>query len=140
MLGLDGAAGGRTYLVIKDLHTWAQPEVLYHVYLTPPAGRPGPGSHVGFIHFFDAEFHDHGHGAMGTALGENLYSFDVTALLEGLARAGVVARESLQVAFVPGGRPTPGGRPLVGSIELFDDRRRQRCEAQQIFGKRQHAG
>jgi hypothetical protein len=121
VLGLDAARPEqRTYLKLKNLHTWSQPEVLYHVYLGPPrGGRVEADSYVGFINFFDAEFHDHGHGAMGTALGENLYSFDVTGLLRKLARRGdPSARESLLVTFVPGGRPSPGGKPMVGTIEL----------------------
>lgn len=119
VLGLDPAQPGkRTYLVLKGLHTWKQPDVLYHVYLLPHAGaRPEAGSYVGNINFFDAEFHDHGNGALDTALGENFYSFDVTAVLQGLARKGLTP-QSLLVSFVPGGRPSAGAEPLVGSIEL----------------------
>jgi len=121
VLGLDARRPAqRTYLVLKDLHTWAQPEVLYHVYVSPTAGgRLDGDSHVGYINFFDAEFHDHGHGAMGTALAQNLYSFDVTDVLKRIARSGNPnGRQALNVTFVPGGAPTPGGRPLVGSVEL----------------------
>ncbi|MFL6592122.1 MAG: tyrosinase family protein [Luteimonas sp.] len=121
VLGLDAARPAqRTFLKLKDLHTWAQPEVLYHVYLGPAhGGRIDDDSYVGFINFFDAEFHDHGHGAMGTALSENLYSFEVTSLLQKLARKGAAgARESLLVTFVPGGSPSTAGKPMVGSIEL----------------------
>jgi len=121
VLGLDAARPAqRTFLKLKDLHTWAQPEVLYHVYLGPAhGGRIDNDSHVGFINFFDAEFHDHGHGAMGTALGANLYSFDVTDVLKKIARSGNPnGRQALLVTFVPGGTPTPGGKPLVGTIEL----------------------
>ncbi|MGN6512097.1 MAG: tyrosinase family protein [Lysobacteraceae bacterium] len=121
VLGLDPNGARRTWLVLRDLHTWAQPEVLYHVYLTAPSGdRIDPDSYVGFIHFFDAEFHDHGHGAMGTALAQNYYSFDVTDLLARLARTGnASARHALAVTIVPGGKPTPGGKPLVNTIELI---------------------
>ena len=42
----------------------------------------------GNINFFDAEFHDHGGGAMDEALGENFYSFDVTPILHRMAGAG----------------------------------------------------
>jgi hypothetical protein len=56
---------------------------------------------------------------MGTALAQNYYSFDVTALLRDIARSGnPSARNALAVTIVPGGRPTPGGKPLVGAIEL----------------------
>ncbi|HEY1142120.1 MAG TPA: tyrosinase family protein [Lysobacter sp.] len=122
VLGLDPAVGGkRLYLVLKNLHVWKQPEVLYHVYLRPGrgAGAPAASGYVGTINFFDAEFHDHGHGAMGDALGENFYSFDVTDVLKKLARSGTQdARKSLQVIFVPGGKPTAGAEPLVATIEL----------------------
>jgi len=118
---LDTTRQRRTYLVVKDLHAWAQPEVLYHLYLTPSRATGGLGQnmYVGNINFFDAEFHDHGHGKAGDALGENFYSFDVTDLLRRILDGGTVkARESLAVTFVPGGRPNQNARPLVGSIEL----------------------
>jgi tyrosinase len=119
VLGLDQSSDKRTYLVLKDLHTWKQPEVLYHVYLGPAHGGASRSNYVGNINFFDAEFHDHGHGAMGAAIGENFYSFDVTDLLKKIARSGAAdVRNSLMVSFVPGGIPTPGGKPLVSTIEL----------------------
>ena len=118
----DTADGKRTYLVLKNLHTWKQPEVLYHVYLVPGRGSHalGKASYVDAINFFDAEFHDHGHGDKADVLNENFYSFDVTEILRRVVRAGnkADARESLSVVFVPGGRPTAGSEPLVGTIEL----------------------
>lgn len=111
----------RTYLVIKDLHTWAQPEVLYHLYLTRSQdSRLTPKEYVGNINFFDAEFHDHGRGELSDALGENFYSFDVTDLLRSMVSSGRArAGDTLAVTFVPGGAPTPGANPLVGTIEMF---------------------
>jgi hypothetical protein len=118
----DTADGKRTYLVLKNLHTWKQPEVLFHVYLTPGRGTHGLGraDYVGAINFFDAEFHDHGHGAMGDVLGENFFSFDVTEILSRIGHSGLKAdaRDSLYVTFVPGGQPTAGANPLVANIEL----------------------
>jgi len=122
MLGLDAShPERRAYLVLKDLHTWVQPEVLFHLYLGPGNSSAAPGSHnyVGSINFFDAEFHDHGGGAMDEALGENFYSFDVTPLLRHLANAGAHSSNSLRLTLVPGGRPSQGASPLVASIELF---------------------
>jgi tyrosinase len=122
VLGLDPMAGSKkTYLVVKDLHTWKQPEVLYDVYLQPAHGGTGlnRSNLVGDINFFDAEFHDHGHGAMAEALGENFYSFDVTPLLREIARNRAQdARNGLVVSFVPAGRPTVGANPLVATVEL----------------------
>lgn len=120
-LALDSTRRRRTYLVVKDLHTWAQPEVLYHLYLTRSEDtRLMPKTYVGNINFFDAEFHDHGHGALSDALGENFYSFDVTELLRSMVSSGgAKAGDTLAVTFVPGGTPTPGANPLVGSIEMF---------------------
>lgn len=116
---LDPTRQRRTYLVVKDLHTWKQPEVLFHLYLAPRGGGLNPATYVGNINFFDAEFHDHGNGAMGDALGENFYSFDVTSLLQRLeSRRGSGPAMPLDITFVPGGRPTPGAKPLVGSIQL----------------------
>lgn len=118
----DANDGKRTYLVLKNLHTWKQPEVLYHVYLTPGRGSHGLGraNYIDAINFFDAEFHDHGHGEKADVLNENFYSFDVTDILARIARGGHGndARESLYVTFVPGGKPTEGANPLVGTVEL----------------------
>jgi tyrosinase len=120
-LALDVTKRRRTYLVLKDLHTWAQPEVLYHLYLTRSQdARLTPKAYVGNINFFDAEFHDHGNGALSDALGDNFYSFDVTELLRSMASSGAAkAGDRLAVTFVPGGTPTAGAKPLVGSIEMF---------------------
>jgi tyrosinase len=122
VLGLDPTQSGkRSYVVVSDLHTWKQPEVLYHLYLTPPGTetRLDREHYVGNINFFDAEFHDHGHGRMAEALGENFYSFDVTELLKKIARSGASnAGDALIITFVPGGIPTPGANPLVATIEL----------------------
>ncbi|HSR65726.1 MAG TPA: tyrosinase family protein [Xanthomonadaceae bacterium] len=119
VLGLDGT-GKRAYLLLKDLHTWEQPGVLFHVYVGPGKGpaRLDAAHHAGVINFFDAEFHNFGDPKMDMALGENLYSFDVTAILESLRRnAGGNARAALLVSIVPAGRPA-GGSPMVGTIEL----------------------
>lgn len=122
VLGLSASQGTkRTYLVLKDLQTWVQPEVLYHIYLTPPNAhaRLDEDNYVGNINFFDAEFHDHGMGLMGDVIGSNLYSFDVTDLLAAIGRSeNAAARQSLFVSFVPGGIPRPGGKPIVSTIEL----------------------
>jgi tyrosinase len=122
VVGLDNTlAGRRSYLVLRNLHTWKQPEVLYHVYLTPVTGGGlNNTSYAGNINFFDAEFHDHGGGSpLDEALGENFYSFDVTDILERLARSGRAdVREALAVTFVPGGRPAAGANPMVATIDL----------------------
>jgi hypothetical protein len=122
VLGLDPAQSGkRTYVVLRDLHTWKQPEVLYDLYLTPagPTARLGRDNYVGTINFFDAEFHDHGHGRMADVLGDNFFSFDVTEILRKIGRSGNPgAGNTLTITFVPAGDPTPGARPLVATIEL----------------------
>jgi hypothetical protein len=121
VLGLDPAhPSRRTFLVLKDLHAWAQPGVLYDVYVLPTrGGRLNNASYVGPINFFDAQFHDHGNGAMGDVLGQNLNSFDITELLRRIARSGNPnAREALLVTIIPGGKPASDAKPLVGSIEL----------------------
>lgn len=118
---LDPTRSRRTYLVIRELHTWAQPEVLYHLYLAPRgAGGVSENSYVGNINFFDAEFHDHGQGAKGDVLGENFYAFDVTDVLRRWLESGAFAQRGgpLVLTIVPGGRPAANARPLVGSIEL----------------------
>ena len=121
VLGLDADAR-RTLLVLSKLHTWKQPGVLYHIYLCASADAPVAASqYVGNINFFDAEFHDHGHGSkLDTALGENFYSFDVTNLLQGIARKphGSSTRDALFVKFVPGGRPETGANPMVAQVDL----------------------
>jgi len=84
-----------------------------------PNASANRDNYIGTIDFFDAEFHDHGHGRMGEALGENLYSFEVTQLLQKIARTGNPgARDELQLIVVPAGAPNPKARPMVGTVEL----------------------
>ena len=121
VLGLD-ADTRRALLVLRKLHTWKQPGVLYHVYLCASPDAPASAAqYVGNINFFDAEFHDHGGGSkLDSALGENFYSFDVTALLQGIARKphDSATRDMLFVKFVPGGRPETGANPMVAQVDL----------------------
>jgi tyrosinase len=110
----------RALLVLRKLHAWKQPEVLYHVYITARSRRPVDNAHyVGAINFFDAEFHDHGGGSkLDEALGDNFFSFDVTALLKTIAKKPHgTPRDELCVTFVPGGRPVAGANPMVASID-----------------------
>ena len=73
--------------------------------------------YVGNINFFDAEFHDHGGGSkLDEALGENFYSFDVTKVLQDIAKKPHRPRRATQL-FVKlragrqaGGRREPDGR------------------------------
>jgi len=119
VLGLDPRRQKRTYLVLKNLHTWKQPEVLFHVYVLPMrGGTPGRANYAGNINFFDAEFHDHGRGAKADALGENFYSFDVTDLLRRIDATGG-SRDGLQVVIRPAGRPTAGAGAMVAAIDLI---------------------
>jgi len=121
VLGLDPAQPQkRVYLVLSKLHTWKQPEVLFHVYLRPGkgSGKLDKAAYVGNINFFDAEFHDHGGGAHDMALGENFYSFDVTDRLHALRRSGAAGANGLTVTLVPAGTPTAGADPLVATVEL----------------------
>jgi hypothetical protein len=110
----------RTYLVLTNLHTWKQPEVLYHVYLTPVRGGAiNKNTYAGTINFFDAEFHDHGAGSkLDTALGPNFYSFDVTELVRRFERSGAVSRDEMKVTFVPGGKARADAGAMVATVEL----------------------
>jgi hypothetical protein len=121
VLGLD-TDNRRALLVLRKLHTWKQPGVLYHVYLCATPNAPVDASqYVGNINFFDAEFHDHGGGSkLDEALGENFYSFDVTPILQKIAKKAHASstRDMLFVKFVPGGKPQTGANPMVAQIEL----------------------
>ena len=121
VLGLAAPTSSqRSYLVLKNLHTWKQPEVLYHVYLSPSRGGGlNKNNYVGAINFFDAEFHDHGGGSkLDAALGENFFSFDVTELLRRYERSGAVSRDALQVTFVPGGKARADAGAMVATVEI----------------------
>jgi hypothetical protein len=122
VLGLD-TDGRRSLLVLRKLHTWKQPGVLYHIYLcASPTGPLDAASYVGNINFFDAEFHDHGGGSkLDTALGENFYSFDVTPHLQNIARKphGAGASDALFLRIVPGGVPVKDAGPMVAQIDLM---------------------
>jgi hypothetical protein len=121
VLGLD-TDGRRTFLVLRKLHAWKQPGVLYHVYLcASPTAPVEASSYVGNINFFDAEFHDHGGGSkLDEALGENFYSWDVTPHLRNIAnkRPGSSVREMLFVKLVPAGKPDATAQPMVAQMEL----------------------
>jgi hypothetical protein len=121
VLGLDGD-GRRTFLVLRKLHTWKQPDVLFHVYLCESPNTPvTAAAYVGNINFFDAEFHDHGAGSkLNEALGENFTSFDVTPHLQKIAKRahGSSTREMLFVKIVPGGKPASGAEPMIAQMEL----------------------
>ncbi|KGQ20219.1 Tyrosinase family protein [Lysobacter dokdonensis DS-58] len=122
MLGLDSDAR-RTYLVLRKLHAWKQPGVLFHVYLCDTPNAPvAAKNYVGNINFFDAEFHDHGGGSkLDTALGDNIYSFDVTPLLSGMAKTSraSTARDQLFVKIVPGGTPETGADAMIAQVDLI---------------------
>lgn len=116
---LDPSGAKRTYLVVKNLHTWSQPETLFHLYVTARGSGPARDYYVGNIHFFDAEFHDHGNSPLDEALGENFNSFDITQVLQRLAsRKQIRPGVPLELVVVPGGRPTPGSKPLIGTVQL----------------------
>jgi hypothetical protein len=121
VLGVDADAR-RTLLVLRKLHTWKQPGVLYHVYLVPtPDTAPSAAYYAGNINFFDAEFHEHGGGSkLDSALGENFHSFDVTALVKGIARRphGRETSEMLFVKLVPGGKPDAAAKPMIAQFDL----------------------
>jgi hypothetical protein len=119
VLGLDPRRQKRTYLVLKNLHAWKQPEVLFHVYVLPMRGGVASRTHyAGNINFFDAEFHDHGRGAKADALGENFYSFDVTEILLRIAAEGG-SSDGLQVLIAPAGTPTAGANAMVAAVDLI---------------------
>ena len=121
VLGLDDRdPGKRAYLVLRNLHTWSQPEVLFHVWVAPADGptRMDAAHYAGNIHFFDAQFHDHGQQRLDLALGDNFYSFDVTPILERFRRQRITTPNALRVIIAPAGRPS-GGEPMVGTIELI---------------------
>ena len=121
VLGLD-ADSRRALLVLRKLHTWKQPGVLYHVYLCATPNAPVDArQYVGNINFFDAEFHDHGGGSkLDEALGENFYSFDVTKVLQDIAKKphSTSTRDQLFVSFVPGGKPVADANAMVAQVEL----------------------
>ena len=97
--------------------------MLYHVYLCPSPNAPvDAASYVGNINFFDAEFHDHGgaNSKLDSALGENIYNWDVTAHLRNIAKRklGSTAREMLFVKVVPGGKADANAKPMIAQMEL----------------------
>ncbi|NUS59944.1 MAG: hypothetical protein HOQ01_03255 [Lysobacter sp.] len=123
VLGLD-TDGRKAFLVMRKLHAWKQPGVLYHVYLcASPTAPLDASAYVGNINFFDAEFHDHGgaNSKLDTALGENFYSWDVTAHLRNMAKrkVGSSAREMLFVKVVPSGKPDAAAKPMIAQMELI---------------------
>lgn len=121
VLGYD-TDGRRTFLVLRKLHTWKQPDVLFHVYLCEsPNQAVSAATYVGNINFFDAEFHDHGTGSkLNEALGENFTSFDVTPHLKNIARRAHASTtsEMLFVKIVSARKPATGSEPMIAQMEL----------------------
>lgn len=114
------ASSTGVYLVLSNLQTVAQPNVLYDVYLAPSeeaAAKPPARRRVGTINFFDAE--SHGEHAQSSANDERFISFEVTGLVRRLQLEGRFKKAEPSVILVPTGEPATDAKPVIGSIELF---------------------
>ncbi len=107
------------YLILSNLQTVAQPNVLYDVYLAPSeeaAAKPHARRRVGTINFFDAE--SHGEHAQSGANDERFISLEVTGRVRRLQLEGRFKKAEPSVILVPAGEPAPDATPIIGSMEL----------------------
>lgn len=116
----------RLYLVIRELQTNVQPEVMYNLYLNLPeqAEAEGQQAHlVGRINFFFAGGHgDHGdrEPLTGSAeMPEKFVSFDVTEVARALQAAGGVS-DDLTLTVAPEGTPAEEAEPVLGEVQLVE--------------------
>lgn len=113
------ASSTGVYLVLSNLQTVAQPNVLYDVYLAPSeeaVAKPHARRRVGTINFFDAE--SHGEHAQSATNDERFISFEVTGRVRRLQSEGRFKKAEPSVILVPAGEPATDAKPLIGSIEL----------------------
>jgi outer membrane protein OmpA-like peptidoglycan-associated protein/subtilisin family serine protease len=115
----SGQGSGRTYLVMRNIRADAQPGVVYHVYLSLPAGAAGQAAqqhYVGPLSFFDAvPMPDHG----GHFIGKTR-RFDVTAITRRLRAAGQLGDEP-SVTIAPAGQPPSAAQPVIGEISFVEE-------------------
>ncbi|MDQ3283151.1 MAG: tyrosinase family protein [Acidobacteriota bacterium] len=110
-------ANRRLFLVLRDLRTNLQPEVLYHLYLELPATAKSGAMefYVGNINFFDTEHRHHEAGASQ----DKFYSFDITDLAKRLRASGHLA-ESAELTIAPAGKPAATAQPVIGEVTLVE--------------------
>jgi tyrosinase len=110
------------YVVLRELHADAQPEVLYHVYLNLPQGiTPNNGGdyYVGTINFFEAAAHGSDHNMETPASGTSpkFYGLNATQVAKRLQNRGLLkAQPSLSI--VASGSPVEQARPVIGEVLL----------------------
>ena len=108
--------GKQLYLVLRDPETDSQPGVLYHLYLDLPEGAtPGKDDihYVGSLNFFGVE------RAAGEAAREGFRSFEITALVKGLAKRQTLTKQT-SVTIIPFGTPVPDSHPRIRLIEIVE--------------------
>jgi tyrosinase len=116
VLGL--ASQRNIYLVIRDLATNLQPEILYEVFLElqeKPSEQTLAAHSAGFISFFDTE---HLSTSSDSAhVNRKFFSFNVTTLLQQARKAGLTP-DGPKVTLAPVGTPIGDAQPVIGEISL----------------------
>ncbi|HVR41403.1 MAG TPA: tyrosinase family protein [Thermoanaerobaculia bacterium] len=101
-------ANQRLFLVVRDLKTDIQPEVIYHLYLQLTSNAGGSGDfYVGSINFFDAHHEN----------AEKFRSFDVTDLAKELRAKGLL-NDTAELTIAPAGEPAADAKPVIGEVSL----------------------
>jgi len=109
-------APGRTLLlVLSNLKTNVQPEVLYHLYLQLPAnaGHAETDYYVGNLNFFEAEHQHEGSTA------DKFLSFDITELAKKLKAKGQIS-DKAELTIAPAGKPAAEAKPVIGDVSLVE--------------------
>jgi tyrosinase len=98
------------YIVVRDVASNVQPEVLYHLYLQTRDAR----NYIGAIHFFDSS---HAHGEGGAVA--KFFSFDITELAKRLRKEGKLGANA-EVTIAPAGAPAAAAKPVIGEVSLVE--------------------
>lgn len=109
-------ANRRLFLIVRNVVTDIQPDVLYHLWLELPANAPGAQAqefYVGAIHFFDASHRHEGQGP------DKFFSFDITDLARRLQRSGRLA-QSAELTIAPAGTPAAEAKPVIGEVSVVE--------------------
>jgi tyrosinase len=110
-------ADHRLLVVVRNLKTDVEPEVLYHIYLELPAGAPGDAGkdyYVGSINFFGRN-----HSHEGSGGDDKFYSFDITDLAKRLKAKGLLT-DKAELTIAPAGTPVAEAKPVIGEVSIVE--------------------
>jgi tyrosinase len=106
-------------LVLDNVTTDLQPDVLYDVYLDLPADtapNPDEPNYAATINFFSAS---HPHAEHGPEPLRRSFSLDVSHVVRDLATTGKLT-DTPTVTIVPSGTPNAAAKPVIGGVRIVE--------------------